>query len=112
MIAATPWPPKLWLNSLQPTMPLSAVILRKSKARQIPSARSASMRSIFMGLLLKFLLACCDSAFAEVLGSLVVHVAGILLEIPHQFAVSSEHAKLVDASVRPKIGRASCRERV
>jgi hypothetical protein len=49
MIAATPWPPKLWLNSLQPTMPLSAVILRKSKARQMPSARSASMRSIFMG---------------------------------------------------------------
>src|SRR3954453_7942879 len=29
-------------------MPLAAVILRKSKARQMPSARKASIRSIFM----------------------------------------------------------------
>src|SRR4026207_2256132 len=48
MTAETPRPPKDSLYSLQPTMPSSVLILRKSRFRQPASAWSDSIVVIFM----------------------------------------------------------------
>ena len=48
MTAETPGPPNDSLYSLQPTRPLSVVILRKSKLRPPASAWSDSISAIFM----------------------------------------------------------------